>query len=74
MGWLTRWLLSKEWRESKLRQDAAGMLLLVGSFFGHQPPHIEPQHTVIGTPKGDDRNDEELEVTPPESGSQHRHT
>ena len=74
MSWLTRWLLSKEWRESKLRQDAAGMLLLFGSFFGHQPPHIEPQHTVIGTPKGDERDRDDLEVTPPESGSPRPHT
>jgi hypothetical protein len=46
------------------------MMLLVGSFFGHQPPHIEPQHTVIGTPRGDDRDPDELGVIPPESGPQ----
>lgn len=70
MGWLTRWLTSDRWRESRLREDAAGMLLLVGSFFGHQPPRIEPQHTVIGTPKGDDRAPDELEVILPKSGPQ----
>ncbi|MHB1501058.1 MAG: hypothetical protein ACYCYK_07825 [Candidatus Dormibacteria bacterium] len=55
MGLLARWLLSRRWQESRLRQDAQAMVLLLGSLFGHQPPHIEPMPTVIGTPwEGED--------------------
>ncbi len=50
MGLLARLLLSRRWQESELRKDLQGMVLLLGSFFGHQPPHIDPLPTVIGTP------------------------
>lgn len=65
MGLLTRWLLSRRWQESRFRQDAAGIVLLLGSFFGHQPPHIDPLPTVIGTPLGDDPDAGVPMATPP---------
>lgn len=65
MGVLTRWLLSRRWQESRLRQDAAGIVLLLGSFFGHQPPHIDPLPTVIGTPLGEEPGGDLPMATPP---------
>lgn len=50
MELLARFLMSRRWQDSRLRSEAAGMMLLVGSFFGHQPPRIEPLPTVIGIP------------------------
>ncbi len=50
MGALARLLLSRRWQESKLREDLQGMVLVLGSFFGHQPPQIDPLPTVIRTP------------------------
>ncbi len=44
------------------------MVLLIGSFFGHQPPHIEPWPTVIGTPLEHDPDDDEVEVQLPDPG------
>jgi len=65
MGLLTKWLLSRRWQNSRLRQDAAGVVLLLGSFFGHQPPHIDPLPTVIGTPLEADPGAEPPIATPP---------
>ncbi len=69
MGLLTRWLLSRRWQDSRLRQEAAGIVLLLGSFFGHQPPHIDPLPTVIGTPFGDDPDVGAPMATPPGDGA-----
>lgn|GEM_PF-6393126 len=65
---LSQLLLSRRWQESSLRKDAAAMVLLIGSFFGHQPPHIEPWPTVIGTPLEHDPDDDEVEVQLPDPG------
>ncbi len=35
---LARWFLSPRWRGSRLRSDAAGLMILVGTLFGHPPP------------------------------------
>ncbi|MHB1575427.1 MAG: hypothetical protein ACYCX9_02785 [Candidatus Dormibacteria bacterium] len=65
MGPLARLLLSRRWQESKLREDMQGVVLLLGSFFGHQPPHIDPLPTVIGTPLESDQEADQLPVRPP---------
>lgn len=44
---LSRWLLSRSWKDSRVRQEAAALMLLVGSMLGHPPPHIEPPHTPV---------------------------
>ncbi|MDA8332949.1 MAG: hypothetical protein M0027_17405 [Candidatus Dormibacteraeota bacterium] len=67
MRLLSQLLLSRRWQESSFRKDAAAMVLLIGSFFGHQPPHIEPLPTVIGTPLGHDPDADEVEVRLPDS-------
>ncbi|MGC8473215.1 MAG: hypothetical protein ACP5PW_02250 [Candidatus Dormibacteria bacterium] len=38
---LARWLLSPSWRGSRLRSEAAGLMILVGALFGHPPPQPE---------------------------------
>ncbi len=65
MGLLARLLLSRRWQESSLRQDLQGIVLLLGSFFGHQPPHIAPLPTSIGTPLEREGDEPELRVRPP---------
>ncbi len=61
-GLLSRWLLSRRWRESRLRSDAAALLLLVGSMLGHSPPHIDPLPTAVVSPlaRGEEEPAEEV--------------
>lgn len=44
---MSRWFLSRAWQDSRVRKEAAGLMLLVGSMLGHTPPHIEPLPTPI---------------------------
>ena len=45
---LARWLLSPRWRGSRLRSEAAGLMIVVGTLFGHPPPQPErPVPTVV---------------------------
>ncbi|MGH7610472.1 MAG: hypothetical protein ACREN4_00480 [Candidatus Dormibacteria bacterium] len=50
VGLLRRWLLSPRWRRSRFRQEAAALMLLVGRFFGQQPPHIDPVPPEVTAP------------------------
>lgn len=65
MEFLARLLLSRRWQDSRLRHEAAGVMMLVGSFFGHQPPHIEPLPTVIGTALDNEPDLDGPKVSPP---------
>ncbi|MDA8395985.1 MAG: hypothetical protein M0T72_12275 [Candidatus Dormibacteraeota bacterium] len=47
-GLLARWFLSPRWRGSRLRSEAASLMILVGTLFGRPPPQPErPVPTMV---------------------------
>jgi hypothetical protein len=50
MSLFSRWLMDPRWRNSRWRRESAGVMLMLGSFFGQAPPHLDPLPTEIATP------------------------